>query len=148
MREPRVSVGKLAICNEPGRAMFFETTLEGSGSPLPLGNHRSIFGSQQAESFEVLVSTLDLEYKSTKIHVLHIYVQGAERLVLAGASDVLAQTRAILIEVSMREELYKRGATWSEFSSELEDLGFFPVLVGMDTNWTGNALFVRRTEFV
>lgn len=142
-KEPRVKTRKLAISNKSGKAVFFETTLEGSGSLLALGSHKSLFGSEQADSFEVDVSTLELEYGESSIDVLQIDVQGAENLVIQGAAGVLDRTRAILVEVSMVNDLYVGGTNWSDLRSQLENAGFLPVLIGMDTNLTGNALFVR-----
>jgi FkbM family methyltransferase len=144
-KEPRVSVRKVAISDKPGVATFFETSLEGSGSLLPLGIHRDLHGSEQAETFDVQLQTLRHFYVESTIDVLQIDVQGAEMLVLLGAGpDVLRKTRAILIEVSMVDGLYVGGASWSEIHNLLEEYGFIPAIVGCDTNLTGNALFVKR----
>jgi FkbM family methyltransferase len=144
-KEPRVSVRKVAISDKPGVATFFETSLEGSGSLLPLGIHKNLFGSEQAETFDVQLQTLRHFYAESSIDVLQIDVQGAEMLVLLGAGpDVLRKTEAILIEVSMVDGLYLGGASWFEINKLLEEHGFVPVIVGCDTNLTGNALFVKR----
>ena len=142
-KEPRVRVRNLAISNQNGIAKFYETTLEGSGSLLPLGNHKNVFNSEQAETFEVGTSTLDSLYKNQYIDVLQIDVQGAEGLVLQGSKNVLEKTGAVLIEVAVLEELYKGGTTWSDVNTLLQSSDFFPVLLGLDTNLTGNALFVK-----
>lgn len=142
-KDKRVRIRRQAISSERGTARFYETSLEGSGSLLPLGKHKRLFGSEQAETFEVETSTLDFLYKNQTIDVLQIDVQGAEHLVLLGAGDVLARTGAVLIEVAMEEGLYEGSSSWADLSLTLQALGFVPVLVGVDTNLTGNALFVR-----
>lgn len=144
--EPRVKIRRHALADKAGKGQFFETSIEGSGSLLPLGRHSQLFGSQAAETFNVEISTLDFFYGGSVIDVLQIDVQGAEALVLAGAGKVLPDTRAVLIEIAMTEGLYQGGANWAELDTSLQKLGFLPVLVGVDTNLTGNALFVRPSH--
>jgi FkbM family methyltransferase len=144
--EPRVKIRRHALSNKSGKGQFFETSLEGSGSLLPLGKHSELFGSKAAETFSVEISTLDFFYEGCVIDVLQIDVQGAEALVISGAGKVLPKTRAVLIEIAMTEGLYRGGASWAELDTRLQKSGFFPVLVGTDTNLTGNALFVRPSQ--
>lgn len=145
-KNKRVQIRRQAISSERGTARFYETSLEGSGSLLPLGKHKLLFGSEQAETFDVETSTLDFLYKNQTIDILQIDVQGAEHLVLLGAGEVLARTGAVLIEVAMEEGLYEGSSSWVDLSSTLQKLRFVPVLVGVDTNLTGNALFLRLKD--
>jgi FkbM family methyltransferase len=146
LNQSRVKVRNLAISNRVGESMFFETTLEGSGSLLPLGNHKKLFNSNQAEAFEVETTTLDSLYRDRSIDVLQIDVQGAEKLVLQGAENTLRNTRAVLMEVSVMGGLYVGGAAWIELNSLLQSKGFIPILLGMDSNLTGNALFIKSHQ--
>ena len=145
----RVNVVDRAISSENGTLTFFETTLPGSGSVLRLGkSHMAFYGSEQAESFDVEAVTLDSYYASvaSNVDVLQIDVQGAEMLVLRGATRTLAETKAVFVEISQASELYVNAVTFQELSEFLEELGFELRLIGSDTNGTGNALFVNSNK--
>lgn len=138
-------VGK-AVSNQCGKFKFFETSLNGSGSLLELGElHRKSYGSTAAEIFDVEAITLDVYFKNRQIDVLQIDVQGAEKLVLEGAGCLLREggIKAIFLEISVKENLYKGATTFDELYQMLKQQGFELALVGTDFNLTGNALFVR-----
>jgi FkbM family methyltransferase len=136
-----------AVTDVIGKRNFFETSLEGSGSVLPLGSlHKNLFYSLPAEEFWVETTTLDFHFKDRRIDVLWIDVQGAELLVLKGASETLTKCKAVFIEVSERPELYEGGATKVQLDLYLRDFGFAEVLLGTDFNMTGNALYVRNSK--
>ena len=141
----RVAIIGNAVAAESGEMVFYETSLTGSGSILKLGNlHKDLFSSEPAESFTVEATTLDAYYGTeTTIDVLQIDVQGAELLVLLGATSVLSRTRAVFLEVSTRRDLYTGAITMDEVVAFLNGRGFSMQLLGNDTNGTGNALFVK-----
>ncbi len=64
--EPRVKIRRHALSTKSGKGQFFETSLEGSGSLLPLGKHNELFGSEAAETFSVEISTLDFFSKAAR----------------------------------------------------------------------------------
>jgi FkbM family methyltransferase len=142
----RVDVIGKAVAAKVGKMVFYETSLTGSGGVLQLGElHKELYSSEPAESFTVDSTTLDAYYGiETGIDVLQIDVQGAEMLVLEGASTILTRTRAVFLEVSTRPDLYSGSATMDEVTSFLDTRGFSLQLLGNDTNGTGNALFVKR----
>lgn len=145
-RSERITVIAKAVSSETKRVKFHETSLLGSGSVLKLGNkHRELFGSESAESFWVEAVCLDDFYKDSDINidVLQIDVQGAEKMVLQGASKVLSTTKAVFLEVSGVENLYQDAVVQRDLYDLLTNWGFVLVLLGNDPNRTGNALFVR-----
>jgi hypothetical protein len=76
-------------------------------------------------------------------------VQGAEGMVLAGATETLKRTRAIFIEVALTESPYKGAALFPEISARLRADNFMCVGLGTDPgNGTGNAFFVRDLEML
>jgi hypothetical protein len=64
-------------------------------------------------------------------------------LVLEGSGEVLKVTKSVFVEVSQHPDLYENAAIFSELRSYLEASGFYLALLGLDTNLTGNALFVK-----
>jgi FkbM family methyltransferase len=144
--EARVKVIGLGVSKDPGEATFYETSLVGTGSLLKVGQlGAKLFGLENTESYQVEVCSIDSHYlaQDLNIDLLQIDVQGAEMLVMEGATKMLARTRAVFLEVSIKPELYTNSTTWSELSEFLARQGFSPQLLGNDTNGTGNALFVR-----
>ncbi len=144
--ESRVSVIKAAASDKPGTVTFHETNLRGSGSLLQVGQlAKDAYGTQEAEMFEVEAITIDSVSDESEIDCLWIDVQGAELMVLKGATQTLANTRSIFTEVSVHPDLYKGGVTLAELEEFLNPLGFRSVLLGLDKdNLTGNAFFVRQ----
>lgn len=145
---PRVAVFTKAVSFEVGTAKFFETSLRGAGSLLRLGSAKESYSAQTAESFDVEVVTLDTHYITTgeappKIDVLQLDIQGAELMALEGAKNLLKNTRAVFTEVAIRRGLYQDSPSLADISGHLESQGFQLVLLGLDTNLTGNALFLR-----
>jgi FkbM family methyltransferase len=147
-RNGRVKIIESAVAAERGELVFHETSLTGSGSILRLGElHKELYSSEPAESFTVEVTTLDTYYDGeATIDVLQIDVQGAELLVLQGATSVLSRTKAVFIEVSTRPDLYSGSTTTDVVTAFLSERGFSLQLLGNDTNGTGNALFVKRSN--
>lgn len=140
----KVRIIDKAVTNRSGNIEFHETSLQGSGSLLELGEfHKQSYNSTQAESFTVESTTLDDVFGSGAIDVLQIDVQGAEKLVLEGASNVLLSTKAIFIETSVFGDLYQESVTFDELYIFLKNLGFVVALIGTDFNLTGNALFLN-----
>lgn len=140
----RVKVVPKAVSSTSGTSVFFETNLEGNGSLLRIGNlHKKWYSSYQTEEYQVETTTLDEYYRGTVLDLLWIDVQGAEKLVLLGATEVLKTVRAVFIEVTQKPDFYEGSATFPEISKLLEQSGLKPILLGMDFNLTGNALFLR-----
>lgn len=141
-----ISIIEMGVAEKSGTRKFFETNLEGSGSLYKVGSlAMESYGAKLAEQKTISVITLD-EYYKNKVppEVLWIDVQGAELLVLQGASEVLAQVSAIFIEVSVKPDLYVGGAVHVQITNYLEKKEFSLVLLGTDYNLTGNALYIKN----
>jgi FkbM family methyltransferase len=146
-----VDVRQLALADLPGKTWFYEMEMPGNGSllePDPV-SWATINQSQQnaVSSFEVTLSTLDLEARGMPVDLLWMDVQGAEARVLAGAESTLVRTKAVFLEVALVQSPYKGAALFDEISASLRTHGFFCVALGVDGwNGTGNALFVREFD--
>ena len=143
-----ITVVKKAVSFSSGSQTFFETNLKGSGSLLELGQlANKSYNAKQQESFLVSTIALDDYYKDHEpLDILQIDVQGAETLVLEGAVNLLNRTKAVLIEISILKNLYKKSCTFNEILKILEKKHFHLVLVGTDFNLTGNALFINKSH--
>ena len=72
-------------------------------------------------------------------------MQGAEGLVIEGAINLLERTKAIFVEVSIREGLYNKGIIMSDIVSIARKVDFELVGLGIDyDNFTGNAFLVKK----
>ncbi len=146
---PAVTISQLALGEAKGRMRFYELPMSGNGSLLPPDPDRWALANQQSarevSSYEVEVSTMDDELRDVLvIDLLWMDVQGAEGLVLKGATKTLARTQAIFAEVALVESAYTGAALFPEISATLQPHGFTCVGLGTDAwNFTGNALFVR-----
>ncbi len=144
-REDRVDVEPYAVSDQVGELTFYETSLVGSGSILPLGDlARESYDADQAESFTVTSTTLDEYLDDSPVDCLWIDVQGAELHVLRGADKRMSQIASVFLEISILPDLYEGAVTFVDLDAELRRQGFVPALVGTDRgNLTGNALYVR-----
>jgi len=145
-----ITVVKKAVSFSSNSQIFFETSLKGSGSLLKLGPlAKKSYNAKQQESFIVSTISLDDYYKDHEIlDILQIDVQGAEKLVLEGATNLLNRTKAILIEISILKNLYKKSCTFIEILRILDKKHFHLVSLGTDFNLTGNALFINSLDKV
>lgn len=140
-----VTIVNKAASNSNGTFRFYENSADGTGSLLKGGSFlEQSYGIKQAESYEVEAITLDGYFKDQGLDVLQIDVQGAEKLVLEGATKLLKRTKACFVEVSVKPDLYQNAVTLDELLAFFKDNGFQPALLGTDFNLTGNALFLNK----
>lgn len=149
--EFRVKCIRAAVGERPGEAAFHEGSLPGTGSLLAFGddmasrNHN--VGLFERQSFGVSVTTLDTADATALLEVvdlLKIDVQGAELGVLRGGSRVISRTKAILVEVALRDSAYAHASTFGEVNHEITSCGFTLCGLGVDpVTLDGNALYVR-----
>ena len=141
----RVKIINKAVSSFKGETNFYETSLNGNGSLLPLGKLSKIYyGSTQKEKYLVKTCTLDEFYKNKELDILWIDVQGAEKFVLDGAKETLKKIKAIFIEVSINNDFYQNSVDMNTISKILNEFGFSLVLLGTDINLTGNALYIKN----
>lgn len=140
----RVKVLRKAVAEKAGMRTFYETSMTGSGSVLEVGQlARDSYGMSAAEKFLVEAVTLD-DVVHGPVSLLWIDTQGAEGLVVDGATRTLSKTDAVFIEVSVFPDLYAGAITLAELEAVLKESGFFLAQLGTDLNGTGNALFLRE----
>ena len=138
-----------AVGAAPGKALLHLASFDQSSSLLPMDGHRLVYPSiVPAGTVEVEVVTLDalvaeLELPPARISLLSIDVQGAELLVLQGATVVLPHVGAILVEVSFMP-LYRGGAQIDEIDDLLSASGFRRVALvsAWHASW-GDAFYIR-----
>jgi FkbM family methyltransferase len=139
-----------AICNRTGPVHFHLASFDQSASLFPMARHRQVYPQiVPMETIEVEGTTLDallreLQLPFTAFNFLHVDVQGAEALVLKGATDVLPYIDAISIEVNF-SDLYENGAQIEDIEDLLHASGFrrAELLSSFDPSW-GDAFYVRR----
>ncbi len=145
-KNERIKIINKAVTSFVGETTFYETNLNGNGSLLPLGKlSQTFYKSKQTEKFLVQTTTLDAYYKNKEIDILWIDVQGAEKFVLDGANETLEKVKAIFIEVSINSGYYKNSVDMKTINKILIDHSFILVLLGTDTNLTGNALYIKES---
>lgn len=76
--------------------------------------------------------------------ILWIDVQGAELLVLKGASQILNKVSLIYLEVSRWRPLYVEGAIFTDIETYLKKFGFYTIQLSLDSNGIGNALLKKK----
>lgn len=135
-----VSYYNLAISDKDGTQVFYRQEISHTNSLLKinLNSKDSIAITKAAtekdvhflERFndEAYVDTVQLdsfvkEHSITKIDILKIDVQGAERLVLAGGISALAHTRVIVLEISFYD-YYEQNTTFLDIETILVPLNF------------------------
>ena len=140
----RVQIINKAISSTNGTATFYETSLQGNGSLLEIGNlSMESYGTRQKEKFLVETLTLDTFYKHNDLDILWIDVQGAEKLVLDGAKNTLKKIKAVFIEISIKDEFYVNSIKMEKLNDILLKNNFKLALLGTDFNLTGNALYIK-----
>ena len=149
---PGVSVAKLALSSAPGKATFYELSMEGNGSLLKPDVDSWAKATASADksvtSFEVELSTLDVETaKLPAIDLLWMDVQGAEGQVLSGATEALKRIKAVFVEIALVHSPYGGAELFPQIKARLETAGFMCTGLGVDAHkGDGNAFFVKGYE--
>jgi FkbM family methyltransferase len=148
MIHPSATIINALCSNKDGETIEFMITNNGqSSSILPFGTHTThhpevgVVGYQKAISIKLDTICSGLEW-TKECNMINIDVQGAEKMVLEGADEVLKHIDFIYAEVN-EEEVYKGCSLLPEFDSFLESKGFKRVLTHM-TDWKwGDALYQK-----
>jgi FkbM family methyltransferase len=135
---------KIAVCSDKSQPKQFNiaSTKGASSSLLPLKKHKFYYPDiEYVDSIPVQTVTLDDIVKES-YDFLNIDVQGAELLVLKGATALLPQLTYIYAEIN-KEELYAGCGLLPEIDSYLENLGFCRILTSNIIHGYGEALYQR-----
>src|SRR5262249_13535028 len=125
----RVRCLRQLVSDRAGKAIFHRMSMDQSSSLLPLKRHAELYPSiRECERIELDVDTLDNLLRREGVvnehfNILAIDVQGAERLVLAGAEETLSTIDAIVAAINY-DELYEGCALVTDLDSLLEAKGF------------------------
>ena len=126
---------------------FHITNNQQSSSILRLGTHRYEHPEVVVtESVKLTTTTLDDLCASADVgrpNILVLDVQGAEMLVLRGATRVMSTADCIYAEVNERP-LYAGATLLPEFDSFLASHGFDRVATALTVHGWGDALYVRK----
>jgi FkbM family methyltransferase len=147
-------LGRAVGASEGTATLLVHTSRTGSTEPaslLPLGEFKEIVATLHTpRTVEVPLTTLDALARDGSIDVrkynlLLVDVQGAERLVFAGAHESLRHFDAIVTEVNMRP-LYVGGALEDELLTDLAALGFAPMFSIDHELYRGDDRFIAWGE--
>jgi FkbM family methyltransferase len=128
-RDPRISVVAAALSDRNGDARFEINRSEASSSLLPIDPRNSEwFGRDLSVANVIAVPTLALSElmareKLESVDLLKLDLQGAERLVLTGAVEVLDRVRVIYTEIFF-EPLYESAWLFGELNEFLSGHDF------------------------
>jgi FkbM family methyltransferase len=128
-RDPRISVVAAALSDRDGDARFEINRSEASSSLLPIDPRNSEwFGRDLSVANAIIVPTIKLSGLMTRekleaVDLLKLDLQGAERLVLSGAAEVLDRVRVIYTEVFF-ERLYENAWLFGELNQFLSGHDF------------------------
>lgn len=148
--QPGVMTVQRAISDHAGQVELHLASFDQSSSLLPMDKHAEVYPDiRPAGTISVEASRLDDLVTELGLHprqfaLLHIDVQGAERLVLSGAEAVLGAVEAVSIEVNFAE-LYRSCAQIEVIEDLLGSHGFRRVALTSPyhPSW-GDALYLRR----
>lgn len=127
--DPRISIVAAALSDNTGEAPFEINRSEASSSLLPIDPRNSKwFARDLRVARTVRVSTLALPRLMTQeglenVDLLKLDLQGAERLVLTGGTEMLGRVRVIYTEVFF-EQLYAGAWLFWEMNEFLSHRGF------------------------
>lgn len=145
---PNVHCYNVACGDSNGKTTLHVTASTGSDSLLPIQA-----GSETKEvgNIEIDVVTLDsfAPLKGVDIDLLWMDVQGFEKHVLEGASNLLGRTRAIYTEVNTDESTYAGAVVAKDLYDFLAQHGFAVACEEMD-GVQGTAFFLKnniKTDF-
>jgi methyltransferase, FkbM family len=146
LNNPKIKIRAEAVGDKIGACEFYQTSLIGSASCLPLAVNR-FTKTQLIENtgkINVEETTLDNDFLNSAIDILWIDVQGFEMNVLLGATEKLKSIRAVFIEVQHNKSFYEGGTTFEDVDAFLKKNEFSLMLLGIDpATRQGNALYVK-----
>ena len=132
--EPRVRIDPRAVSSVPEMVEFRLTGSTHNASllaPRPdMGRfYETTTGWVVEEVVQVEATTLDALIGDERVSLLKIDVQGAECMVLAGASSTLERTAAVLLEVNFIQH-YEGGADFPAVHLMMQEQGFVLAAIG------------------
>ncbi|PHX57422.1 FkbM family methyltransferase [Tychonema bourrellyi FEM_GT703] len=153
---PRVFCHNYAVSEENGTAVFYETTLDGTGSLLPMKIQEdqdqglTTFGASPAEAYTVATVTLDsfAPLAGKQIDLLWCDVQGAELKVLKGAKQTLERCSSLFLEVWLYRTMYQDQCQLSNLEKYLADHSIYLSGIGLNQSGggEGNSFWLKGNQ--
>ena len=143
-----------AVCSSAvGQQVTFNVASNGaeSSSLFELGNHGILYPNiGYTDRLQLTTTTVDriveTRFADKTLNLLVIDVQGAELLVLQGASRTLDKVEAVYCEIA-DVSLYEGSCTWPEISAFLDGHGFRLKYLAINAHNWGNALFLKEQAY-
>ncbi len=154
----RVRVYNVAASAAPGESNFYKTNADGNSSLLEFQGHQHGHPMYLVGTEKVKTIRLDSlpELQNINIDLMQIDTQGAELMVLKGATGILNNVDSLMLEVHTRdfiqpwdEEPYKGQCYLEELISFLDDYDLKVKYVGLDNevgNGQGNSFWYKNKE--
>ncbi len=143
-----------ALCTDrDGETVTFNVSSNGgaSSSVLPLGDHATLFPDityvNSIEMVSCKLDTLIKRFPKVFFNLLVIDVQGAELMVLKGATELLNELDAVFLEVN-DAPLYEGCCTLDDLIDFLKPFGFRIKSLAIGKYGFGDALFLRKKKLV
>ena len=144
-----VNLYKLGLSNHTGTSSFFisEGLSTASSSILKPKEHLNFHPDVKFEkSIQIEALTIDdwaNKFNIHRIDLMWLDLQGAEPSILKASPKMLAKTKIIFTEVSLKE-MYQDSMLYPEYRAWLEQQGFKVVWEDLPYADMGNVLFVRE----
>jgi len=139
-RIPDVRYYNLAFCDRDGEMAFYKNRISHTNSLLKVNprsrdsiaftkardEQRTDIFREVNEAIQVPTARLDSFCRANEVEhidLLKIDVQGAERLVLEGASEILEKTKVVVLEISFYD-YYEQNSSFSDIERFLHPPGF------------------------
>ena len=152
----RVFCHNYAVSDENGTAVFYETTLDGTGSLLPMKVEEeqdqglTTFGASPAEAYTVVTVTLDgfAPLAGKQIDLLWCDVQGAELKVLQGAKQTLDRCYSLFLEVWLYRTMYQAQCQLSNLEKYLAEHSIYLSGIGLNQSGggEGNSFWLKGNQ--
>ena len=154
----RVFCHNNAVSDETGTAVFYETTLDGTGSLFPMMSQEeqaqdqaiTTFNASPAERYTVNTVTLDCFAPLTgkQIDLLWCDVQGAELKVLKGAKQTLERCSSLFLEVWLYRNMYQGQCQLPDLEKYLAEQSIYLSGIGLNQSGggDGNSFWLRTNQ--
>lgn len=147
-----------AVSDETGTAVFYETTLDGTGSLFPMMLQEeqeqdqaiTTFNASPAERYTVNTVTLDsfAPLIGKQIDLLWCDVQGAELKVLKGAKKTLERCSSLFLEVWLYRNMYQGQCQLPDLDKYLAEQSIYLSGIGLNQSGggDGNSFWLRTNQ--
>lgn len=146
---PEYDIRNVLLKDKRETTSFMRATNSQSSSIFDLHLHKKYHSDiEELFRFPMTASTLDIELENqtnrVKYNFLSMDTQGAELLILKGATDSLKHVDYVYLEVNT-EELYKGAPLFGEVELFLRDSGYAIRELTVNNNNWGDAFYIKNS---